>query len=138
LSDLQGPSNVSMLDQIKAEVSTAITQVRLDFGDEVANLKKFDRYILGGLVGVAGLVVIETKALAQLMKGVGQLAQTVGEIASALQQGQAPVVPQTAAGPVPSNGRHGYDPGPQEVPEEVKTALRDTPNVVPEEFNAEG
>jgi hypothetical protein len=127
-----------MLDQIKAEVSTAITQVRVDFGDEVANLKKFDKYILGGLVGVAGLVVLETKALAQLMKGMGQLAQTVGEITSALQQGQAPVVPTPVAGPVPSNGRHGYDPGPQEVPEEVKTALRTDPQVMEETFDAEG
>lgn len=90
------------------------------------------------MVGIAGLVVLETKALAQLMKGVSQLAQTVGEIASALQQGQAPVVPTSVAGPVPSNGRHGYDPGPQEVPEEIKTALRDNPSVVEEEFHAEG
>ena len=127
-----------MLDQIKAEVSSAITQVRLDFGDEVANLKKFDKYVLGGMVGIAGLVVLETKALAQLMKGVSQLAQTVGEIASALQQGQAPVVPQPQASPVGGNGRHGYDPGPQEVPEEIKTALRDNPQVVEETFDAEG
>jgi hypothetical protein len=110
----------------------AITSVRQDFGDEISNLKKTDRYILGGMCGVGLLVVLETKALAQLMKGVGQLAQTVGEISAALSQGQAPVVPDTATGSVGGNGRHGYDPGPQEVPEEIKATLKREPNVMPD------
>ena len=121
-----------MLDQIRSEVTSAIEKVRVDFGDEIANLQKWDKYLLGGMVAIGGLLMIETKAVAQLMKGVGQLAQAVGEISAALQQGQAPVVPQQQAGPVPSNGRHGYDPGPQEVPEEIKEKLKNDPGVVEE------
>jgi hypothetical protein len=125
--------NVSTLDQIKAEITTAIDRVRDDFGSEIARLDKMDKILMGGGVAIAALVVLETRTLAQLMKGVGQLAQTVGEIAAALPQGQVPVMAQETPGPVPSNGRHGYDPGPQEVPEEVKATLKRDPGVVNDE-----
>lgn len=121
---------------------------------KVATLERNQKVMAAALLGTAGAVIIGYKALTNLMKAMNGIAQYLGQQSGQQVPQEVPdsKLPPKDTGPretgtdarqwteptgppVMENKRQGegFDPGPQDIPEEVKRALEQddiTPDII--------
>jgi hypothetical protein len=119
-------TEANFIAQVKREVSDQLDLLRDEMADDIKALQGRDRMLMGGLALVAGVLVLETRFLTMMVKGMSGLGQQVAAISQALQ----PAPPMNISPPPAPTvvKQNGYDTPVQEPPATVKQQLADAPN----------